>query len=220
MSKSVTPNKDDQPSLDAEQVKTYLEQHPEFFVQFPDMVNELEIPHISKGAISLLEKRQEIQRTKITEMEEQLAILLDNARVNEVIFNAISEIYIQLVGCDSIAELEKTVSKICQDHLYLVQFRLLQPQDEAYLHLQAKLGNKGTYLGRVSDELLEVVFDQPAKSVALIEVTHESDDSEEIFGIAVFGAKQADHFQPSMDTFFIKELARLLSKHFVHLIHV
>lgn len=218
MSKTVTSNNDDQPNLDSSLVKEYLEQNPEFFAQYPDMVTDLQIPHVSRGAISLLEKRQEMQRNKITEMEEQLSILIENARVNEVIFKAISEIYISLVGCNSIAELEKIVSDICQQHLYLVQFRLLQPQDEAYLHLQAKLGGKGTYLGRLSTELMDVVFDDNAKSVALIEVVHESEESEEIFGIAAFGAKDSDHFQPQMDTFFIKELARLLSKHFVHLV--
>ena len=65
---------------------------------------------------------------------------------------------------------------------------------------------------------MEVVFDEKAHSIALMEVVHESEDTEEIFGIAAFGAKDADHFQPQMDTFFIRELARLLSRHFVHLV--
>lgn len=217
MSKLVTPNLDDL-VLDADLVKEYLEQNLDFFAKYPDLVTQLQITHVSRGAVSLLEKRQEMQRAKITQMEEELTTLIGNARVNEVIFKAISEIYISLVGCQSIQQLEDIVNRICQEHLYLVQFRLLQPQDEAYLHLQAKLGNKGTFLGRVSTELMDIVFDDVAKSVALIEVVHESEDAEEIFGIAVFGAKEADHFQPQMDTFFIRELARLLSRHFVHLV--
>lgn len=218
MSKLVTPNLDDL-VLDADLVKEYLEQNLDFFAKYPELVNQLQITHVSRGAVSLLEKRQEMQRAKITQLEEELTTLIGNARVNEVIFKAISEIYIALVGCNSIQQLEETVNKICQEHLYLVQFRLLQPQDQAYLHLQAKLGDRGTYLGRVSEELMEVVFDEKAQSIALIEVVHESEDTEEIFGIAAFGAKDADHFQPQMDTFFIRELARLLSRHFVHLVH-
>lgn len=202
---------------DVEKIKTYLTENPDFFAQHPELVTELEIPHMAKGAISLIEKRQEVQRQKITEMEEQLAILMDNARANEVIFKAISEIYISLVGCQSIAELELAVNKVCQDHLYLVQFRLLQPEDIAYLHLQAKLNHRGTFLGRVPEDLMEAVFDEPAGSLALIEVVSESEEYEEIYGIAAFAAKQSDHFQPSMDTFFIRELSRVLSRHFVHL---
>ena len=217
MSKAFTPNLDDL-VLDAELVKDYLEQNPNFFADHPELVTQLHIPHASRGAISLLEKRQEMQRAKITQMEEELTILMGHARANEIIFKAISEIYIALVGCQSIAELEQAVNKVCQEHLYLVQFRLLQPVDQAYLHLQAKLNSRGTFLGRVSADLMEAVFDEPAGSIALIEVVHESETDEEIFGIAAFAAKQADHFQPHMDTFFIRELARVLSRHFVHLI--
>ena len=67
---------------------------------------------------------------------------------------------------------------------------------------------------------MEAVFDEHAGSLALIEVVHETETDEEIFGIAAFAAKQADHFQPHMDTFFIRELARLLCRHFVHLTQV
>lgn len=217
MSEALTPNYDEL-ELDAELVKSYLQQHPDFFSQHPELVTQLKIPHVAKGAISLLEKRQEVQRDKITHMEEELTALMGHARANEIIFKAISEIYISLVGCQSIAQLEEAVNKVCQEHLYLVKFRLMQPEDEAYLHLQAKLGDNGTYLGRLKRDLLDVVFGPSAGSVALIEVVHESDEDEQIFGIAAFAAKQHDHFQPHMDTFFIRELARLLSRHFVHLV--
>lgn len=217
MSEALTPNFDDI-ELDAELVKDYLIQHPDFFLQHPELVTQLKIPHVAKGAISLLEKRQEVQRDKITHMEEELTALMGHARANEVIFKAISEIYISLVGCQSIAELEQAVNRVCQEHLYLFQFRLMQPEDQSYLHLQAKLGEKGTYLGRLKPDLMEAVFATNNGSVALIEVVHESEEDEEIFGIAAFAAKQHDHFQPHMDTFFIRELARLLSRHFVHLV--
>ena len=217
MSKVVRPDFEEL-AIVQQQVKDYLLQHPEFFTEHPELITQLQIPHVSKGAISLLEKRQEMQRDKITQMEEQLSILMDNARANEVIFKAISQIYISLVGCGSISELEQAVSAVCQEHLYLAQFRFMQPEDEAYLHLQAKLTEKGTYLGRLSPDLMEAVFERSKGSVALIEVVNESDEVEEIYGIAAFAAKQPDHFQPHMDTFFIRELARLLSRHFVHIV--
>lgn len=218
MSNALTPNMDDI-ILDPELVKEYLQQHPEFFTQHPELVTQLQIPHVAKGAISLLEKRQEVQRGKITQMEEELTLLMGHARANEIIFKAISEIYISLVGCKTIAELEAAVNKVCQEHLYLAQFRLLQPEDAAYLHLQTKLNGNGTYLGRIPQDVMEVAFDTSAGSVALIEVVHESSEHEEIFGIAAFAATQDDHFQPTMDTFFIRELARVLSRHFVFLVN-
>lgn len=216
MSKVLTPSIDDL-QLDAELVKEYLEQNPDFFVEHSDLVTKLRIPHASHGAVSLLEKRQEIQRAKIIKMEEELSILLGHARQNEVIFRAISDMYIALVGCKSVAALEEAVDGVCKNQLYLAQFRLLQPEDEAYIHLQAKLAGSTSYLGRLSPEVMETVFDSNAQSVALVELNYEQDDQECIFGIAAFASASAHHFQPSMDTLFIDELGRLLSRHAVHL---
>ena len=216
MSKVLHPNYDDL-ELDEDLVRAYLEQNPDFFVQHADLVTQLRIPHASHGAVSLLEKRQEIQRAKIIKMEEELSMLLGHARQNEIIFRAISDMYIALVGCTSVASLEQAVDKVCKDQLYLAQFRLLQPEDEAYIHLQAKLAGNNSYLGRLAPEVMETVFDGRAQSVALVELNFEFEDQECIFGIAAFASASAQHFQPSMDTLFIDELGRVLSRHAVHL---
>ncbi len=216
MTKLVTPNLEDL-KLDDELVKDYLEQNPTFFIDHPELVTQLRIPHVAHGTTSLLERRQEIQRDKILQLEEELNVLMVNARQNDVIFRAISDMYIGLVGCTSVAELEKVVNKVCKEQLFLAQFRLLQPEDEAYIHLQAKLDGNPSYLGRLYPEIMETVFDGYAQSVALVELNYMVDDQEIIFGIAAFASSSIHHFQPHMDTMFINQLGRLLSRHAVHL---
>ena len=216
MSEILTPNFDDI-LLDSELVAAYLEQNPNFFVENSELVSKLRIPHETHGSISLVEKRQEIQRAKIIKMEEELNILMSHARQNEIIFRAVSDMYIALVGCQSIADLESAVDDVCKNQLYLAQFRLLQPEDEAYVHLQAKLNSNTSYLGRLSPEILETVFDGSAQSVALVELSNHTDEQETIFGIAAFASSSAQHFQPTMDTLFIDELGRLISRHAVNL---
>lgn len=216
MSKVLTPNYDDL-ELDADLVRTYLEQNPDFFVNHPDLVTQLRIPHASHGAVSLLEKRQEIQRGKIIKMEEELNLLMGHARQNEIIFRAVSDMYIALVGCQSVSDLEDAVDQVCKNQLYLAHFRLLQPEDEAYVHLQAKLNGNSSYLGRLSPDILDTVFDGSAQSVALVELNYQVGDEEIIFGIAAFASSSAQHFQPTMDTLFIDELGKLLSRHAVNL---
>ena len=195
----------------------YLEQNPDFFVNHGELVTRLRIPHETHGSISLVEKRQEIQRAKIIKMEEELSILMGHARRNEIIFRAVSDMYISLVDCQSISALEDAVDQVCKNQLYLAQFRLLQPEDEAYLHLQAKLNGNSSYLGRLDPEVMETVFDETAQSVALVELVDQNDQSETIFGIAAFASSSAQHFQPTMDTLFIDELGRLISRHAVKL---
>jgi len=212
MTKLLTPNLDDL-ELDAELVRDYLEQNPSFFVDHPELITQLRIPHVAHGATSLLERRQEIQRSKILQMEEELNALMVNARQNENIFNAVSEMYIGLVGCKSIEDLEDVVNTVCKEQLFLAQFRLLQPEDEAYIHLQAKLDGNPSYLGRLYPEIMETVFDNFAQSVALVELNYMVGDEEIIFGIAAFASSSIHHFQQHMDTLFINQLGRLLSRH-------
>lgn len=216
MSKVLTPNCEDI-ELDSDLVRSYLEQNPDFFVEHAELVTQLRIPHETHGSISLVEKRQEIQRAKIVKMEQELEILMSHARQNEIIFRAVSDMYIALVGCKSIADLEDAVDQVCKDQLFLAQFRLLQPEDEGYIHLQAKLDNGTSYLGRLAPEILETVFDGTAQSVALVELQDQNDEHETIFGIAAFASSSAQHFQPTMDTLFIDELGRLISRHAVNL---
>lgn len=216
MSKVLTPNCDDI-ELDSDLVRSYLEQNPDFFVEHADLVTQLRIPHETHGSISLVEKRQEIQRAKIIKMEQELDLLMSHARQNEIIFRAVSDMYISLVGCKSIADLEIAVDQVCKNQLFLAQFRLLQPEDEGYIHLQAKLDNGVSYLGRLAPDVLETVFDGTAQSVALVELQDQSDEQETIFGIAAFASSSPQHFQPTMDTLFIDELGRLISRHAVNL---
>lgn len=216
MSKVLTPNLDEL-KLDDELVKAYLQQHPDFFVKHQDLLTQLALPHETRGSISLLERRQEIQRARIVQMEDELSELMGHARQNEVIFKAISQIYISLVGCQSVAQMQQAVDDVCTEQLYLAQFRLLQPEDEAYLHLQAKLNGNPSYLGRLNPDVLSAVFSKSVQSVALVELTYQDQDNDIIFGIAAFGSSSAHHFQPQMDTLFINELGRLLSRHAVHL---
>jgi uncharacterized protein YigA (DUF484 family) len=216
MTKLLTPNFEDL-ELDAELVKDYLEQTPSFFLDHPELVTQLRIPHVTHGTTSLLERRQEIQRGKILQMEEELNALMVNARQNEVIFRSVSDMYLGLVGCDSVATLEKVINDVCKEQLFLAQFRLLQPEDEAYIHLQAKLDGNPSYLGRLYPEIMEAVFDGFAQSVALVELNYMVGDEETIFGIAAFASSSIHHFNPQMDTLFIDQLGQLLSRHAVHL---
>ena len=45
--------------IDAEQVAAYLLANPDFFTKFPQLVENISIPHINKGSVSLVELQSE-----------------------------------------------------------------------------------------------------------------------------------------------------------------
>lgn len=73
-------------TLNSDDVAEYLEQHPQFFVQYADVLANIKLTSPLVGrAISLQERQTEILRDKIRQHELQFAQILRNAKDNEVI---------------------------------------------------------------------------------------------------------------------------------------
>lgn len=48
--------------LAAHVIGEYLQDHPEFFQQYPQLLNSLRLPHQQRGSVSLIERQLELQR--------------------------------------------------------------------------------------------------------------------------------------------------------------
>ena len=46
-------------------VADYLQQHPDFFQHYPELLPLLRLPHQQRGTVSLVERQLELQREKI-----------------------------------------------------------------------------------------------------------------------------------------------------------
>ncbi|MEM7467348.1 MAG: DUF484 family protein [Pseudomonadota bacterium] len=78
-------------------VMSFLQGQPEFFNKYPELLQELRIPHQSGDAISLVEKqlvslREENKRLKTTQ-----DIMIKNARANEALIKRIHDLVLQLM---------------------------------------------------------------------------------------------------------------------------
>lgn len=73
-------------TLNSDDVAEYLEQHPQFFVQYADVLANIKLTSPLVGrAISLQERQTEILRDKIRQHELQLSQIFRNAKENEAI---------------------------------------------------------------------------------------------------------------------------------------
>jgi len=69
-------------------VVRYLEEHPEFFEQHPDMLARLQLSHETRGGtVSLIERQVQVLRAREVSLDRQLRELVNNARDNDVIGN-------------------------------------------------------------------------------------------------------------------------------------
>jgi len=57
MSQQEPVNHEEIHDIDSDDVAAYLTKHNDFFVTYPELLNDLEVPHQSGAAVSLIERQ-------------------------------------------------------------------------------------------------------------------------------------------------------------------
>ena len=204
--------------LDQQLVKEYLMDNPQFFIQHPEVLQTIRIPHKERGAVSLVERQQELLRSKVQRLEEEITELMTIARQNEQIFLTFSQLYLQIISSTDEATLYQAMletlnSKLNLPAIYLKKFA---DNDQAF-HIQrdslnALIAHRFTrqnyYFGRLNTQEQQQLFsdNQQIKSAAVMLLGEQGD-----IGIVAFGSSDEHHFFPGMDTLFLKELGKILA---------
>ena len=199
--------------LAAHVVYDYLQDHPEFFQQYPQLLASLRLPHQQRGSVSLVERQLEMQREKIVALEDDITRLMSVARQNEQLFLAFNQLQAQLYQAENLQQAEHSLQQFTAAMPQVAQCRLLRFDEqhsasEFQLLLSRRLNEQGIYLGRLNKEEQQGLFPPQIHSVALILISND----EQPLALLAFGSEQDDHFQPSMDKLFISHLATILAQ--------
>lgn len=194
--------------FDGEFIKEYLQDNPDFFNRHPELLLTLRIPHGEQGTVSLVERRQQMLRSRVMQLEEEITLLLGTARRNEHIFNVLNELCFALLKCKEIGEVHQLLAKGLRQHLGFSHVRLISvPKDDAELTTlwRTRLIH-GHYFGRLTMSESKRLFGSEVGSVSLSRLA--TDDGQLIFAIA---SPDAMHFHPEMDSLLLNQLVRLLN---------
>lgn len=197
---------------EASLIVDYLYDHPEFFLQHPELLSRLRLPHQQRGVVSLVERQLELQREKIRSLEDDITRLMGIARQNEQIFYALNDLHLQLLkAADQNALLQALQAFIAQmPHVQsCVLVDLQQKTDQVaqlQLILQRRLSGKTYYFGRMNRDEMSALFEPHIHSVSL-QLLKLSEDQQFLLA---FGSDSDEHFQPGMDTLFLDHLAKLV----------
>ncbi|MDP5137437.1 DUF484 family protein [Rheinheimera baltica] len=199
--------------LAAHVVYDYLQDHPEFFQQYPQLLANLRLPHQQRGSVSLVERQLELQREKIQALEDDITRLMSVARQNEQIFLAFNQLQAQLYQTTTLQQAQANLQQFTAAMPQVQACRLVRFSDEQSTHpfqmlLTRRLNQQGVYLGRLNKEEQQGLFGDNIHSVALVLIV----TAEQPQALLAFGSEQDDHFQPSMDKLFISHLATILSQ--------
>ena len=96
---------------DPDQIRKYLSQHPDFFVENSDLLTELNLPHGENGAISLVEKQVSMLRERDKASRVKLDEFLKAAKRNDDIFKKSQFMILGLVEASDRDSILKNLEK-------------------------------------------------------------------------------------------------------------
>lgn len=188
-------------------IREYLLDNPDFFNRYPELLLAMRLPHTERGAISLVERRQEMLRQRVTLLEEEITSLLTMAARNEKIYLFNTELSFKLLNCADLISLKEVLADNLKQQFNFSHVRLINVLDvdiEMKAIWEQRL-RKGHYFGRLTQQEAKRLFGAEVGSVALVKL---AEDIPVIFAIA---SQDATHFHPDMDNMLLEQLRRLLA---------
>lgn len=205
---------------DAEAIRAWLRENPEFLVEEPALLAELVIPHPA-GATSLIERQVEVLREENRLLGRKLEHLTGIAGQNEQLMQRLHRLSLRLVTSASLSELAQRLQRALNQDFQADAVRLLL--DSSALEdaagpcldvlpetrpewLTSLLDDAQPRCGRLTRAKRAVLFGQDAErigSAALVPIGS--------LGVLAIGAESDERFQPDMGTLFLSLLGDALA---------
>ncbi|MEQ8693298.1 MAG: DUF484 family protein [Pseudomonadales bacterium] len=217
-----------QPQLKDADVVAYLRANRDFFVDNKFLLSELNLPHASGRAVSLVERQVDILRERNVVMRKRMNDLLNTARHNDGLFNKTRSLTLALLDCTSL----QALNEILATHV-LADFEA----DFVACHLSSEDKDRHSDAGPLDHFFFHSAppaFTQlitsfqatctPLRSeeVAAIFPLSETDSegsavlipfvAQQYEGTLAIGSRDPGHFASDMDTLFVTYIADVLSK--------
>lgn len=224
LSKDHKPRKSEHGAdLTAEQVATYLKEHPEFFVNRDSLLAEITLPHESGKAISLLERQVKILRERTIESRHTLNTLLETAKYNDQLFNVTRALILALLMEDNVAQIASaTEANLCtqpgidacsvilfqSEHLKNVAHARQESAEFLQQNFPTLLRDRRTQCRAIDKETATFLFPQSAsrmRSAALCPIGRER-----MLGVLAIGNKAQEYFNADLDTMFLDFIGEVL----------
>lgn len=208
-----------------EAVSRYLEDHPDYFLRYPDVVSRLLLAHEPGGkAVSLIERQVLVLREQNQVLERQLRELVNNARENDVLSSRLHRFATAMIGCSSLEDVMDTTYDLLRQEFKLdAVVILLQgqpaaggrpeliPEDDKRLNALFQQFSSGKPIcgGKFEDSLMSYLFSGRAseiKSTALIPLGEKNPR-----GVLGLGTQDPHRFHPGMGTVYLTRLGDTLA---------
>ncbi|MFQ5488802.1 MAG: DUF484 family protein, partial [Gammaproteobacteria bacterium] len=176
-------------TVDEQAVVDYLSRHPDFFVKHGVLLGELELPHETGAATSLIERQVAVLRHHNHQYRHQLQELVRIAQDNDKLIERLQQLTLALLDTDDLAQIVGLLRQALQAdfhaeaavlHLMEVPSGLLEEAEaDDFLRIAAHdaadtppaevgkiVARRKPVCGKFSDETLAYLFGEQAAPVA------------------------------------------------------
>ncbi|MHA7844838.1 DUF484 domain-containing protein [Serratia sp. D1N4] len=210
--------------LDDDTVMQYLLQNPDFFIRNARQVEQMRVPHPVRGTVSLVEWHLARQRNHITQLEEEITLLMEQASGNETLFARLLHLQADLATASSLQDMLNRLQRWARGfglvganiRLFNDRWNIGAPSDFTHLGLARsafeplriqRLGSQPHYLGSLNGPELLLLLPQ-AKQVGSVALSLLGEHGE--LGMVIFSSRDTQHYQQGMGTVMLDQLARML----------
>ena len=197
----------------AEDVALYLQNNPQFFDVYAEMLADIVIPHPYGGrTISLSERQMLTLRERNKGLEKKLHEMVEFAKENDALQHKVHQFTMALFGTHDLLSLQDVITRNLRDifavpHAALHIWKGLPPSAEVLAFTDQQLQPVCTHHA-VHDT--SNWFDENAphlRSFAYLPL-RAGDQS---FGLLVLASEDAQRFYPEMGTLFLQRIAETVS---------
>jgi uncharacterized protein len=214
-------------TISADDVKSYLRTHKNFFEEHANLLTEIYLPSPhGSGAISLAERQQLAQRDKIRVQEVMLAQLIEFGEQNDVTSHRVHSFSVKLLENKGLKNLQPLIAENMK-HVFEVtetQVRIwLKPNDEALAQDDVFMPVSNTFSDWVialdapscgaKPESAEGLLGNNLQSFAFIPL-YKDGDKKHAFGVLILGSEDQKRFKADMGLMYLKRIGDLVSASF------
>ena len=197
----------------AEDVAQYLQDNPQFFDTYAEMLAGIAIPHPYGGrTVSLSERQMLTLREKNKGLESKLHEMLEFAQENDVLQNKVHQFTLALFGAHDLMALQDVVAHNLRDifavpHIALHVWKGLPPSAEVLAfadeHKQPVCTHHAmhetlSWFGEAASHLHSFAY-LPLRA------------NEQSIGLLILASEDAQRFYPEMGTVFLQRIAETVS---------
>ncbi|MFY8275519.1 DUF484 family protein [Pseudoalteromonas sp. SSDWG2] len=194
--------------LDDNQVALYLQEHPDFFLQHPEVFALMNFGTSVESVASLQLRQQQVLREQNQNLQQQLAQLIQQAKQNEQVYQVFSACHRQLMTDCEFMDLAQGLETLICDQLHISECKLVKFSDALTPLLDKRLHENNHYLGRLSEQEQALIFNGECKSAALYLIG----ETDAPLALLAFASLDELHFEPAQDSFFIFEFVKALQE--------